>query len=147
MKPAAGLVKLAARRPARECLLGDRPLLPARYSVRVPCCSLPRPTSRRAYRIPAGVSRHCTTVSVAASSSFYVDGDSQHPRLQPIPSCLRRTRRKRPECYLYARGTACEKSGWYHVVQCASGCARLAQGLCLGHSDREPNSDGSPGRQ
>ena len=25
MEPAAGLVKLAARRPARECMLGDRP--------------------------------------------------------------------------------------------------------------------------
>jgi hypothetical protein len=37
--------------------------------------------------------RLCTavTVSVAASSSFYVDGDPdpQHPRLQPIRSCLR----------------------------------------------------------
>ncbi len=31
--PAAGLVKLAARRPARESLLGDRPLLPTRYSL------------------------------------------------------------------------------------------------------------------
>jgi hypothetical protein len=58
MKPAAGLVKLAARRPARECLLGDRPLLPARHSLRVPCCSLPRSlsTSRRAYTIP-GIAR------------------------------------------------------------------------------------------
>jgi hypothetical protein len=33
MKPAAGLVKLGARRPASECLLGDRPLLPTRYSL------------------------------------------------------------------------------------------------------------------
>ena len=55
MEPAAGLVKLAARRPARECMLGDRPLLPTRYSHRVPCC-LPRPTSRRAYTIP-GIAR------------------------------------------------------------------------------------------
>ncbi len=29
MEPAAGLVKLAARRPARECLLVDRPVLSA----------------------------------------------------------------------------------------------------------------------
>ena len=55
MEPAAGLVKLAARRPARECMLGDRPSLPTRYSHRVPCC-LPRPTSRRAYTIP-GIAR------------------------------------------------------------------------------------------
>ena len=85
MEPAAGLVKLAARRPARECMLGDGsgepplvgagrlpfwvdliynsafhmlgdwPLLPTRYSHRVPCC-LPRPTSRRAYTIP-GIAR------------------------------------------------------------------------------------------
>ena len=55
MEPAAGLVKLAARRPARECMLGDRPLLPTRCSHRVPCC-LPRPTSRRAYTIP-GIAR------------------------------------------------------------------------------------------
>ena len=62
-----------------------------------------------------------------------------------------RTRRKRPECYLHAREllrdnrdcpltclwiivqvreTACERSGWYHVVQC--GCARLAQGAGRG---------------
>ena len=58
IEPAAGLVKLAARRPARECMLGDRPLLPTRCSHRVPCC-LPRPTSRRAYTIP-GIARQWT---------------------------------------------------------------------------------------
>jgi hypothetical protein len=47
MEPAAGLVKLAARRPARGCLLADRSLLvvPTRYEHRVPCCSLPRGSS------------------------------------------------------------------------------------------------------
>ena len=52
MEPAAGLVELAARRPARECLLGDRSLVHTRYFHRVPRCGQPRPTWRRAYTNP-----------------------------------------------------------------------------------------------
>ena len=47
IEPAAWLVKLAARRPARACWLGDRSLVPTRYNHRVPCCGLPRSTWRR----------------------------------------------------------------------------------------------------
>jgi hypothetical protein len=49
MEPAAGLVKLAARRPAREFPLAGhwRSLVPKRHYHRAPCYSLPRPTWRR----------------------------------------------------------------------------------------------------
>ena len=85
MEPAAGLVELAARRPARECLLGDRSLVHARYFHRVPHCGQPRPTWRRAYTNPGiaqWAERHQAT--------FMRMGTHSNPRLQPNPSCLRR---------------------------------------------------------
>ena len=133
MEPAAGLVELAARRPARECLLGDRPSVPTRYSHRVPCCGLPRPTSRRTYTIP-GIARQSPTrtftpnppkparqfTSVAASSNFYEDGDSQHPRLQPIPSCLRRTFSNRATGSYPVFSVKLKTGGKIRVVPCST---------------------------
>ena len=84
MEPAAGLVELAARRPARECLLGDRSLVHTRYFHRVPRCGQPRPTWRRAYTNPGiaqWAERHQAT--------FMRMGTHSNPRLQPNPSCLR----------------------------------------------------------
>jgi hypothetical protein len=56
IEAAAGLVKPAARRPARACWLGDQSLVPTRYYHRVPCCGLPRSAWRREWPIP-GIAR------------------------------------------------------------------------------------------
>ena len=64
-------------------------------------------------------SRHCTTVGVA-SSNFYEDGDSQHPRLQPIPSCLRRTFSNRATGSYPVFSVKLKTGGKIRVVPCST---------------------------